>query len=139
MHIRVSPTNNLSLFCLSMKNFDAAVGDIAIISRRYDHADFTHPYSEEGLVMIVPTRKDKSNRSLLFTKPFTLTMWIAIAMINAYNGFVVWFIERSRYPCHDGSMFNHAGTMLCSSFTTLFSLHGTQLTSVCSAFVGENI
>ncbi|XP_022976412.1 glutamate receptor 2.8-like isoform X2 [Cucurbita maxima] len=112
-----------------LKNFDAAVGDIAIISRRYEHAEFTHPYSEAGLVMIVPTRKDKSNKSLLFTKPFTLTMWIAIAMINAYNGFVVWFIERSRYPSHDGSMFNHAGTMLCSSFTTLFSLHGNMLHS----------
>lgn len=116
--------NNFFLFCLSMKNFDAAVGDIAILSRRYEHAEFTHPYSEAGLVMVVPTIKDSSNRALMFTKPFTVTMWFAIAVINVYNGFVVWFIERNRYPGHEGSMFNQAGTMLCSSFTTLFSLHG---------------
>ncbi|CAK9325234.1 unnamed protein product [Citrullus colocynthis] len=112
-----------------LKNFDAAVGDIAILSRRYEHAEFTHPYSEAGLVMVVPTIKDSSNRALMFTKPFTVTMWFAIAVINVYNGFVVWFIERNRYPGHEGSMFNQAGTMLCSSFTTLFSLHGNMLHS----------
>lgn len=122
----LSPSNKLYLFFLSMKNFDAAVGDIAILSRRYKHAEFTHPYSEAGLVMVVPTTKDTSNRALMFTKPFTATMWFAIAVINVYNGFVVWFIERNRYPGHEGSMFNQAGTMLCSSFTTLFSLHGNQ-------------
>ncbi|KAA0066787.1 glutamate-gated kainate-type ion channel receptor subunit glur5 [Cucumis melo var. makuwa] len=111
------------------KNFDAAVGDIAILSRRYKHAEFTHPYSEAGLVMVVPTTKDTSNRALMFTKPFTVTMWFAIALMNVYNGFVVWFIERNRYPGHEGSMFNQAGTMLCSSFTTLFSLHGNMLHS----------
>lgn len=109
-----------------MKYFDAAVGDVAIISRRYEHVEFTQPYSEAGLVMVVPTTKDTSNRALLFTKPFTAAMWIAIAVINIYNGFVVWLIERKHYSGHEASMFNQAGTMVFSSFTTLFSLHGNQ-------------
>lgn len=109
-----------------MKKYDAAVGDIAIITRRYEHAEFTHPYSEAGLVMIVPTRKDTSNKALLFTKPFTVTMWISVAVVTVYNGFVVWFIERNHCPEHEGSMFNQAGTLVCLSFTTLFSLNGNQ-------------
>lgn len=121
-----SLSNYLFLFCLLMKEFDAAVGDIAIVSTRYEHAEFTHPYSEAGLVMIVPTINNRSNRALLFTKPFTLTMWIVISVVNVYNGFVVWFIERNHGPEPEGSMFSQAGTMLCSSFTTLFSLQGNQ-------------
>ncbi|XP_023535728.1 glutamate receptor 2.8-like isoform X1 [Cucurbita pepo subsp. pepo] len=112
-----------------LKNFDAVIGDIAIISRRYEHAEFTHPYSEAGLVMIVPTTNDTSNKALLFTKPFTVTMWILIAVVTVYNGFVVWFIERGHYPEHDGSMLDEAGAMFFSSFTTLFSLHGNRLHS----------
>lgn len=112
-----------------LKKYDAAIGDIAITTKRLDHAEFTHPYSEAGLVMIVPTRKDTRNKALLFTKPFTVTMWILIAVVTAYNGFVVWFIERNHCPEHEGSMFDQAGAMLCSSFTTLFSLHGNRLHS----------
>ncbi|XP_038897242.1 glutamate receptor 2.8-like [Benincasa hispida] len=112
-----------------LKEFDAAVGDIAIVSTRYEHAEFTHPYSEAGLVMIVPTINNRSNRALLFTKPFTLTMWIVISVVNIYNGFVVWFIERNHSPEPEGSMFSQAGTLVCSSFTTLFSLNGNRLHS----------
>ncbi|CAK9325235.1 unnamed protein product [Citrullus colocynthis] len=54
-------------------------------------------------------------------------MWILIAVVTAYNGFVVWFIEQNHCPEHEGSMFDQAGAMLCSSFTTLFSLHGNRL------------
>ncbi|XP_023524984.1 glutamate receptor 2.8-like isoform X2 [Cucurbita pepo subsp. pepo] len=79
-----------------LKEFDAAVGDIAIVSTRYEHAEFTHPYTEAGLVMIVPTTKNR---------------------------------KRNHGPEPEGSMFNHAGTILCSSFTTLFSLHGNRLHS----------
>ncbi|XP_022941279.1 glutamate receptor 2.8-like isoform X3 [Cucurbita moschata] len=79
-----------------LKEFDAAVGDIAIVSTRYEHAEFTHPYTEAGLVMIVPTTKNR---------------------------------KRNHGPEPEGSMFNHAGTILCSSFTTFFSLHGNRLHS----------
>ncbi|XP_038898557.1 glutamate receptor 2.8-like [Benincasa hispida] len=112
-----------------LKKYDAAIGDIAMTTKRVEHAEFTHPYSEAGLVMIVPTKKDTSNKALLFTKPFTVTMWILIAVVTAYNGFVVWFIERNHCPEHEGSMFDQAGAMLCSSFTTLFTLHGNRLHS----------
>ncbi|XP_040989999.1 glutamate receptor 2.8-like [Juglans microcarpa x Juglans regia] len=111
------------------KKFDAVVGDVAIVSKRYQHAEFTHPYTESGLVMIVPVRPQTSDRALLFMKPFTKAMWVLIGLINIYNGFVVWLIERKHCPELKGSGFNQVGALLSLAFTTLFSLHGEKLHS----------
>jgi hypothetical protein len=78
--------------------------------------------------MIVPAQTQNSNRALLFMKPFTTAMWCLIGAISIYNGFVVWFIERKHCPELKGSAFNQTGVLLCSSFTTLFSLHGKLVT-----------
>ncbi|KAJ7948714.1 Glutamate receptor [Quillaja saponaria] len=113
-----------------LKKFDAVVGDVAIVSRRYQHAEFTHPYSEPGVVMLVLAQSKTRNRPWLFLKPFTKTMWVLIGAVTVYNGFVVWLIERKH--CHElnkGSAVNQTGTMLSLSFTTLLSLHGGKLHS----------
>ncbi|KAG6685477.1 hypothetical protein I3843_12G114400 [Carya illinoinensis] len=111
------------------KKFDAVVGDVAIVSKRYQHAEFTHPYTESGLVMIVPVRPQTSDRAWLFMKPFTKAMWVLIGLINIYNGFVVWLVERKHCPELKGSGFNQVGVLLSLAFTTLFSLQGEKLHS----------
>uniref|UniRef100_A0A2N9HU33 Ionotropic glutamate receptor C-terminal domain-containing protein n=1 Tax=Fagus sylvatica TaxID=28930 RepID=A0A2N9HU33_FAGSY len=83
---------------IHLKNFDAVVGDVTIVSGRYQHAEFTHPYTESGLVMIVPVISKTSNRAWLFMKPFTMAMWLLIGAINVYNGFVIWLLERNNCP-----------------------------------------
>nr|XP_027063154.1 glutamate receptor 2.7-like [Coffea arabica] len=111
-----------------LKNFDAAVGDIAIISKRCVDADFTHPHIESGLVLIVPIQS-QSNRSWLFLKPSTKAMWFLIASINVYNGFVIWMIERNYCSELKGSPLNQIGTLLWLAFATLFSPQGEKLHS----------
>lgn len=107
------------------QKFDAVVGDVAIVSKRYQHAEFTQPYTESGLVMIVPLRPQASgDRAWLFMKPFTKPMWVLIGVINIYNGFVVWLIERKHSSELKGSGFNQVGALLSLAFTTLFSLQG---------------
>ncbi|XP_044495909.1 glutamate receptor 2.7-like [Mangifera indica] len=113
---------------ISLKNFDAVVGDVAIVSKRCKYADFTHPYTESGLVMIAPVQKS-SNKALLFMKPFTKAMWILTVIVSIYNGFVVWLIERNHWPELTGSAFHQTGTFLWLSFSTLFSLNGERLHS----------
>ncbi|KAL7218323.1 hypothetical protein ACSBR2_011568 [Camellia fascicularis] len=93
-----------------------------------EYAEFTEPYTESGLVMIVPVQS-QTNRALLFMKPFTTDMWILIMAINIYNGFVVWLIERNHCPELQGSVTDQIGTLLWLAFTTLFSLHGEKLHS----------
>lgn len=112
-----------------LKNFDAAVGDdIPIISKRCVDADFTHPHTESGLVLIVAIQS-QSNRSWLFLKPFTKAMWFLTASINVYNGFVIWMIERNYCSELKGSPLNQIGTLLWLAFATLFSPQGEKLHS----------
>ncbi|KAK3198793.1 hypothetical protein Dsin_022208 [Dipteronia sinensis] len=111
------------------KYFDAAVGDIAIVSRRLEYAEFTHPYTQPGLVMVVPARRSGSNKAWQFMKPFTTSMWIITGVVTIYNGFVVWLIERNHSSELRGSPLNQIGTLIWLSFSTLFSLHGEKLHS----------
>ncbi|XP_058002408.1 glutamate receptor 2.8-like [Hevea brasiliensis] len=114
---------------LHLKKFDAVVGDVALVASRCEHAEFTYPYTESVLVMIVPVQARTSKRELLFIKPFTKAMWALALAINLYNGFVVWMIERNYCPEHRGSVLNQIGIMIGLSFTTLFSLQGEKLHS----------
>ena len=100
------------------------IGDVTIVAHRYEHAEFTHPYTETGLVMIVPVRSSTSNKEWLFLKPFTKPMWVLIVVVNLYNGFVVWLIERNYCAELKGSIWNQIGTLVWLAFSTLFSLHG---------------
>ena len=107
--------------------FDAVVGDVTIVARRYQHAEFTHPYTESGLFMIVPVISKTSNRAWLFMKPFTMAMWILTAVINLYNGFVIWLLERNNCPELKGSVLNQMGMLIWLAFNTLFSINGNKI------------
>ncbi|RVW42928.1 Glutamate receptor 2.7 [Vitis vinifera] len=108
-----------------LKKFDAVVGDTSIVSKRWEQAEFSHPYTEPGLMMIVPEKVETSNRAWLFMKPFTKAMWVLTGAITIYNGFTLWLIERNQNPeLMTGSILNQMGTLVCLSFTTLFSMHG---------------
>ncbi|KAA8523966.1 hypothetical protein F0562_010603 [Nyssa sinensis] len=113
---------------IHLKNFDAVVG-AAMIAKRCKYAEFAHPHTESGLVMVVPVQSQSSNKAWLFTKPFTKAMWILTAIINFYNGFVIWMIERNHCSELKGSALNQLGTLLWLAVATLFSLRGEQLHS----------
>ena len=109
------------------KTFDAVVGDTTIIANRSEYAEFTQPYSDSGLQMLIYFNPKKAERAWLFKKPFTTYMWVFTVVINIYNGFVVWLIERNHNPDFRGSIWNQIGTMLTLAFTTLFSLQGNYI------------
>ncbi|KAJ7014433.1 glutamate receptor 2.7-like [Populus alba x Populus x berolinensis] len=119
---------------IHLKKFDAVVGDVEIVSSRYQYAEFTNPYTETGLVLIVPARS--SSKAWSFIKPFTTTMWVLISVITVYNGFVVWWIERKHCEELQGSITTQIGIMIWLSFNTLFSLNGPKLHSNLSRMSG---
>nr|XP_017253603.1 PREDICTED: glutamate receptor 2.9-like [Daucus carota subsp. sativus] len=114
-----------------LKTFDAVVGDTSIMASRCEYAEFSQPYSDSGLQVLVYTKgKTSATRAWLFKKPFTTWTWIFTAVINLYSGFVVWFIERQTNRDLRGSWFKQCGTIIWIAFTTLFtSLQGDQLHS----------
>ncbi|KAI3716234.1 hypothetical protein L6452_23434 [Arctium lappa] len=114
---------------LHSEKFDAVAGDVTIVSRRHKYADFTQPYTESGLEMIVPVRSRISNQAWLFLKPFTPEMWWLIAAITIYNGFIIWLIERKHSDNLRGSVTTQIGIVFSLAFTTLFTLPGERLHS----------
>ncbi|KAK6934200.1 Solute-binding protein family 3/N-terminal domain of MltF [Dillenia turbinata] len=112
-----------------LKKYDALVGDISIAANRCQFVEFTQPYTEGGLVMIVPVKAETSNREWLFMKPFTNGMWVLTGAVNVYNGFVVWLIERNYNAELKGSLLTQCGTLIWISFTTLFTLQSDNLHS----------
>ncbi|KAG5233319.1 glutamate receptor [Salix suchowensis] len=83
---------------VKLQNYDAVVADTAIVAHRFQCGDFSQPYADPGLQMLITARTKNINRAWVFTKPFSTSMWISIGVINIYNGLVVWLIERNYEP-----------------------------------------
>lgn len=76
----------------SIQVYDAAVGDIAIITNRTRMVDFTQPYIESGLVVVAPVKKLDSN-AWAFLRPFSPRMWGVTSIFFLAVGAVVWILE----------------------------------------------
>ncbi|XP_021832533.1 glutamate receptor 2.7-like [Prunus avium] len=109
------------------KVYDAAVGDITVLADRLDKVEFTQPYMESGLSMIVPKKPEKS--TWMFMKPFTWKMWVVTGAILIYTMFVVWFLERPSNPEFGGPLKNQIGTATWFTFSSLFFSHREKIYS----------
>ncbi|GLT66694.1 hypothetical protein SLA2020_390470 [Shorea laevis] len=115
------------------KSYDAAIGDITLLAKRMQHVDFTLPFAELGLSMIVPVKPEGSE--WMFTKPFTSGMWVATAAILVYTMLVVWFLEHQCNPEFSGPWKNQISTSLWFTFSSLFFAHKEKIYSNLSRLV----
>jgi len=97
---------------------DAAVGDTAIMAYRYHLVDFTQPYIESGLDMVVKEKSAKSKETWIFLDVFTKEMWLMIVALHIFVGFVIWFIERR----HNAEL-KGLGSMLWFLVSVIFYAH----------------
>ncbi|CAK9153899.1 unnamed protein product [Ilex paraguariensis] len=102
--------------------FDAAVGDIAIVTNRTKIVDFTQPYAESGLVIVAPVKKLRSN-AWAFLRPFTPLMWGVTAAFFLTVGVVVWILEHRINDEFRGPPKKQIITILWFSFSTMFFSH----------------
>ncbi|XP_058213812.1 glutamate receptor 3.2 isoform X1 [Rhododendron vialii] len=102
--------------------FDAAVGDIAIVTNRTKNVDFTQPYIESGLVIVAPLRKLNSS-AWAFLQPFTPLMWGVTAAFFLIVGAVVWILEHRINDEFRGPPRKQLMTILWFSFSTMFFAH----------------
>lgn len=103
------------------KTFDAVVGDITILAERTKLVEFTQPYTETGLSMIVPVKSEES--AWIFLKPFTIEMWLVTGIVLVYTMFIVWFLEHQSNPEFTGPWKNQMATALWFTFSSLFFAH----------------
>lgn len=102
--------------------FDAAVGDIAIVTNRTRIVDFTQPYTESGLV-IAASVKEMNSSPWAFMKPFTVEMWCVTGAFFIFVGAVVWILEHRMNTEFRGSPRQQLVTICWFSFSTMFFAH----------------
>jgi ionotropic glutamate receptor len=78
-----------------LQYFDAAVGDITIVTNRTKIVDFTQPFAASGLVVVAPFKKLNTG-AWAFLRPFSARMWILIACFFLVIGIVVWILEHRK-------------------------------------------
>lgn len=81
-----------SIILFIPQSFDAAIGDIAIVTNRTRIVDFTQPYAASGLVVVAPFKKMNTG-AWAFLRPFNALMWTVTAVFFLLVGIVVWILE----------------------------------------------
>eukprot|EP01018_Ginkgo_biloba_P007457 Gb_18838 [translate_table: standard] len=116
-----TPSYNDFVDQLAFKQFDAVVGDISITTNRSIAVDFTQPFVETGLVVVVPLKEDSSSNGWAFVRPFSIYMWITTGGFFIFVGFVVCLLEQRKNPHFQGERRKQFGSILWFSFSTLFN------------------
>ena len=114
--------------------YDAVVGDVSIRESRSLYADFTLPYSESSVSMVVLFRDNKNKKAWLFLKPLTLDLWLTSAFFFAFIGLVVWILEHRINEDFRGPPSHQIGTSFWFSFSTMVYAQ-SNLPSPCSFFL----
>ncbi|PIN16448.1 Glutamate-gated kainate-type ion channel receptor subunit GluR5 [Handroanthus impetiginosus] len=75
------------------KSLDAAVGDTEIMADRYVYAEFSQPYIESGLVMVVTVKSVLKESRFIALNAFTKKMWIQLGGVSLSTGAIIWLSE----------------------------------------------
>ncbi|KAK3013526.1 hypothetical protein RJ639_010026 [Escallonia herrerae] len=111
------------------KTFDAVVGDVTILANRSLYVEFTQPFAESGLSMLVPV-KSEAHKAWMFFKPLSLDMWVATFGILSYTMFVVWFFEhQTKNREFEGPWKDQLATAMWFIFSSLFYAHREKIQS----------
>ncbi|MCO5591581.1 hypothetical protein L7F22_045568 [Adiantum nelumboides] len=88
-----TPTYNDLILRLVHQEYDAIVGDVAILAERLKVVDFTQPYIESGLVVLVPVKDKNETKPWAFLRPFSSVMWFTVLLSSLFTGTVIWILE----------------------------------------------
>ncbi|PIN16368.1 Glutamate-gated kainate-type ion channel receptor subunit GluR5 [Handroanthus impetiginosus] len=115
-----------------LQKYDAAVGDITILSNRSAYVDFTLPYTDSSPGVVV---KLDDKDPWFFLKPLQPDLWITIACFFFLTGFIVWLVEHPINEEFQGPLAQQIGTALWFAASTLVYAHREKLRSNVSKFV----
>ena len=77
------------------EQYDAVVGDLAIVANRSNYVDYTLPYRPGDMRMLVKVRNDPRLDMWIFVHPFTWDLWLSIVICNILIGGIILFMERT--------------------------------------------
>jgi ionotropic glutamate receptor len=104
---------------LKMQKYDAVVGDTTIVANRSTYIDFTLPYSESGVSMVVLVKDNEKKNFWIFLKPLSLDLWLATFATFIFTGLVIWALEHRINNEFRGPPGQQLATIFWFSFSTL--------------------
>ncbi|XP_062098477.1 glutamate receptor 2.8-like [Humulus lupulus] len=120
---------------VDLANYDAVVADLTIRANRTKYVDFTLPYTESGVAMVVPMKDHKTKSAWIFLKPLTWDLWVTILCFFLFIGFVVWVLEHRINEDFRGPPSHQIGTSFWFSFSTLVFAQKERVVSNLARFV----
>ncbi|KAG5231957.1 glutamate receptor [Salix suchowensis] len=129
-----NPDYNELVQAVAQDQYDAAVGDVTIVTNRTKIVDFTQPFMESGLVVVAPVKEQKSS-PWAFLKPFTIQMWLVTGAFFLFVGAVVWILEHRMNNDFRGPPSQQIMTIFWFSFSTMFFSHRENTVSTLGRFV----
>jgi hypothetical protein len=107
---------------IEIKKLDAVVGDVTITANRAQLVEFTQPFFDSGLVVVVPLKdQDIISFGWDFMKPFSPELWLLIAAAFFISGgLAVYLMERRNNPRFQGHPDKQFGNVKLLSFSTWF-------------------
>ncbi|KAH7859108.1 hypothetical protein Vadar_031628 [Vaccinium darrowii] len=123
------------VYQIYLGNYDAVVGDVTILANRSNSVDFTLPFTESSVAMIVPIQDDGRKNAWIFMKPLQMDLWLTIGVFFIFTGFVVWVLEHRENKQFRGPPSKQVGMIFWFSFSTLVFAHREKLVSNLSRFV----
>ncbi|XP_043710271.1 glutamate receptor 2.8-like [Telopea speciosissima] len=107
------------MYQIYLNNFDAAVGDVSILFNRSNCVDFTLPYTDSGVTMVVAMQDNLEKELWLFLTPLSLKLWLVTLGGFVYIGVVVWILEHKINPEFGNSRRQQLQSSIWFSFLTL--------------------
>ncbi|KAK9931934.1 hypothetical protein M0R45_019188 [Rubus argutus] len=123
------------LYQIHLQKYDAVVGDTTIVANRSAYVDFTLPYSESGVSMIVLTESSDRNNIWIFLEPLSLDLWLTTGAAFICTGFVIWVLEHRLNTEFRGPPQQQLGMIFWFSFSTLVFAHREKVVNNWSRFV----
>ncbi|KAG2663781.1 hypothetical protein I3760_16G049100 [Carya illinoinensis] len=118
-----------------LQNFDAVVGDTTILANRSKFVDFTLPFTESGVSMVVPLRDNRRKNAWVFLKPLSWDLWMTSGCFFVFIGFVVWLLEHRVNEDFRGRCSHQIGTSLWYAFSTMVFAQREIVINDCTRFV----
>ncbi|KAL5548983.1 hypothetical protein UlMin_004214 [Ulmus minor] len=118
-----------------MQTFDAVVGDTSIIANRTLYVDFTLPYSDTGMRMVVKMKDDQQKNIWIFLKPLSWDLWLTTGVAFIVTGLIIWVLEHRTNMEFRGPPDQQLGTIFWFSFSTLVFAQRERLMNNWSRFV----
>ncbi|KAM3714497.1 hypothetical protein ACJW31_01G337000 [Castanea mollissima] len=85
-HRQMNGTYDQLLYQIKNQVYDAVVGDTTIIANRSLYVDFTLPYAESGVSMVVLVKDDENKDLWIFLKPLSINLWLTIGAAFIFTG-----------------------------------------------------